>query len=421
MEASLKKNIDFWKYVFLRFTIIFALHMQYTALTFSLFQLTQDNWTIGVMSLWEVIAALSFAFVAGQFVDRRPKVSVYLWTIISFTVLSIIVWYITRDDFFLVRDVDTVKYIVYAVMFFMGMSRAFGGPASFSLLSKLVKKENYNAAITTSTGAWQAGSVLGPLIGGLLLGYTHITVVETIVVICLVLAMLVVLSMKVEELDLVRSTESYMQSLREGFRFVFRKEIIWSVLSLDLFAVLFGGAQVLLPDFADNILQVGSIGYGWLKSATGIGSIIMVLLISAFPLKNNPGRKLLWSTAGFGVCIILFGLSQVFILSFFLLLFSGMFDAVSVIIRQSILQIYTPENMKGRVSSISSMFVNSSNELGGFESGVTAKWMGTIPAVVFGGSMTVLVVLIMDRLVPRIRDIHLEGEVDPEEEVSSRS
>ncbi len=412
MKLGLRKNTNFWKYVFLRFAVIFALHMQYTALTFSLFQLTRDNWTIGVMSLWEVIAALSFAFVAGQFVDRRPKVAVFRWAITSFFILSLIVWYITRPSFFFTEDVDTIKYIVYAVMFFMGMTRAFGGPASFSLLSRLVKKENYNSAITTSTAAWQAGSVIGPLIGGLLLGYMDITVVETIVLVTLGLALIVVASMKVAELDLVRTTESYMKSLREGFRFVFRKEIIWSVLTLDLFAVLFGGAQVLLPDFADNILNVGSIGYGWLKSATGIGSIIMVALLNIFPLDKNPGRKLLWSTAGFGVCIILFGLSKIFIVSFFLLLFSGMFDAVSVIIRQSILQIYTPENMKGRVSSISSMFINSSNELGGFESGLTAKWMGTIPAVVFGGSMTVIVVLVMDRMVPRIKDIELKGEID---------
>ncbi len=381
--------------------------MQYTALTFSMFQLTQDNWTIGVMSLWEVIAALGAAFVAGQVVDRSRKKTVFAISIAAFVFLSGIVLFITRPEYFQGHNEESIKYTVYAVMFLMGIARAFGGPARFSMLSRIVSRENYNKAITSSTAAWQVGAVLGPLLGGLLLGYFGIQVVEVLVIFFLVLSLIAILTIRVQEVVVFDRTEKYITSLRKGFKFVFRTEIIWAALTLDLIAVFFGGAEVLLPDFAENILHVGSVGYGWLKSAHGIGSILMITVLNKYPLQTRPGVKLLLATAGYGFCIIVFGLSSAFALSFIALFFAGVFDAVSVIVRQSILQIHTPEDMKGRVSAISSMFVSSSNELGGFESGATARLMGTVPAVVFGGTMTILSVGIMSRVAPQIKKIKL--------------
>ncbi len=404
---SLARNPDFRRYVFIRFGVIFALHMQYTALTYSIFLLTKDNWTIGVMSLYEVIAALGTAFIAGQLVDRSRKKRVFALSISAFLLLSLIVAFITSPSFFQYARVEWIKYIVYAVMFLMGIARAFGGPASFSLLSRIVKRENYNKAITSASAAWQTGAVLGPLLGGLLLGYFGIQVVESIVILFLVLSLAAVLTIGDQEMVIFDKKEKYLTSLKKGFRFVFKTEIIWAALTLDLIAVFFGGAEVLLPDFATNILHVGSVGYGWLKSAHGIGSVTMIALLNRVPLKTRPGVKLLFATAGYGLCIVIFGLSDTFALSFMALLFAGVFDAVSVIVRQSILQIHTPEDMKGRVSSISSMFINSSNELGGFESGATSRLMGTVPAVVFGGSMTMLSVWIMSRIAPQIKKIKL--------------
>ncbi len=406
-KDSLFKNGNFRRYTFARFGIIFALHMQYTALTFSVFKLTQDNWIIGVMSLWEVIAALGAALIAGQFVDKSRKRLVLLVTVIAFLLLSVGVFFITLPSFFLETNKAMVTYLIYAVMFCMGIARAFGGPAIFSLLSRIVARENYSRAITTSSAAWQAGAVLGPLAGGLMLGYLGIQVVEMVVILFLIASCVAVYTIRDKEVVVFDATESYISSLAKGFRFVFKTEIIWAALTLDLVAVFFGGAEVLLPDFAENIIQVGSIGYGWLKSAHGIGSIIMISILNRYPLKNKPGVKLLYSTAGFGLCIIVFGLSSSFLLSFLALLMAGVFDAVSVIVRQSILQLYTPEDMKGRVSSISSMFINSSNELGGFESGATARLMGTIPAVVFGGSMTLISTYVMSKAAPQIKDIEI--------------
>jgi MFS family permease len=183
-----------------------------------------------------------------------------------------------------------------------------------------------------------------------------------------------------------------IEGLKQGFRFVFKTEVILAVLSLDLFAVLFGGAEALLPVFSSEILKVGEVGYGWLRSAHGIGSIILLFVLAYLPLKNNIGMKLLVSVFLFGLCILFFGISTNVYLSFFLLLFAGLFDGVSVVIRHSILQLNTPEELKGRVSSINMMFISSSNELGAFESGFTARLMGTVSAVVFGGVMTMLVV-----------------------------
>jgi MFS family permease len=199
-----------------------------------------------------------------------------------------------------------------------------------------------------------------------------------------------------------------LKGLAEGFRFVFGSQIILAVLSLDLFAVLFGGAEALLPVFSKEILQVGEVGYGWLRSAHGIGSLSLLFILAYLPLKTHVGYKLFASVAGFGLCILLFGLSVNFYFSFVVLFFAGLFDGVSVVIRHSILQLKTPEELKGRVSSINMMFISSSNELGAFESGLAARLLGTAPSVVFGGIMTLLVVVITFLKAPSLKKIKLD-------------
>jgi hypothetical protein len=202
------------------------------------------------------------------------------------------------------------------------------------------------------------------------------------------------------------------ENVSQGFRFIFSNKIILAVLSLDLFAVLFGGAEALLPVFSDEILKCGATGYGWLRSAHGIGSLLLLLVLAYLPLKTRVGDKLLWSIAGFGVCIILFGISTHFWFSFVCLFMAGMFDGVSVVIRHSILQLKTPEEIKGRVSSVNMMFISSSNELGAFESGLAARFLGTVPAVVFGGCMTVLIVIVTFFGVPTLRKVQLNDKND---------
>jgi MFS family permease len=209
-----------------------------------------------------------------------------------------------------------------------------------------------------------------------------------------------------------KDKEPAIRGLREGLKFVFGTQLILTALSLDMFAVLFGGATALLPYFAKEILHVGATGYGWLRAAPGIGTLIMFFVLSWMPLKKSPGMKLLAAISGFGGCMIVFGLSRIFLVSFAALLLSGMFDAVSVVIRGTILQLYTPDAMRGRVAAVNTMFISSSNEIGEIESGYTAKWMGTVPAVVFGGCMTLLVVGVTYFAAPLLRRVRLDA---PEE------
>ena len=191
--------------------------------------------------------------------------------------------------------------------------------------------------------------------------------------------------------------------MKEGLRFVFSTKEVLGALSLDLFAVLFGGAVAMIPVFAKDILKTGPVGFGWLNAAADIGSILVVIGLTMFPLKKQQGKKLLFAVGGFGICIILFGISQWYWLSFTVLLLSGLLDGISMVIRGTILQLKTPDHMRGRVMSVNSMFINSSNELGQFESGVASKLMGVVPSVVFGGSMTLLVVVITWLKAPSLR------------------
>jgi sugar phosphate permease len=207
---------------------------------------------------------------------------------------------------------------------------------------------------------------------------------------------------------LKKDKEPILKSLKQGIQFVFRSPIILSVLSLDMFAVLFGGAVALLPVYAKDILGVGKVGYGIMRAAPGLGAIVTMLILSFIPLEKKPGIKLLACIASFGVCMIVFGVSTWFPLSLAMLVLGGMFDAVSVVIRGTILQLHTPDEMRGRVAAVNTMFISSSNELGEVESGYTAAWMGTVNSVVFGGSMTLMVVIITILLVPSLRVLKLK-------------
>ena len=220
-------------------------------------------------------------------------------------------------------------------------------------------------------------------------------------------------ALSIPKQDIVKKErEPVLESLKQGMRFVFRTQIVLAALSLDMFAVLFGGAVALLPVYAQDILKVGEFGYGWLRAAPGIGSILTLAILSFVPLKNKPGIKLLLCIAGFGVTTIIFGISTSFALSFAMMLVGGMFDAVSVVIRGTILQLYTPPEMRGRVSAVNTMFISSSNELGEVESGYTAAWMGTVPAVIFGGCMTLAVVGATYFAAPGLRTLKLEAKKD---------
>jgi MFS family permease len=403
----LLKQKEFSLYISTRFIVIFSLFMQSTVLSYMMYTITKDPFSLGLIGLAEVIPAFGFAFFAGYLVDKAEKRTVYMLCILFYLLNAILTIYITSTFFQHQVGMKTVEWMIYLVMFVSGCIRAFLAPASFSLLPLLVARADISQAVTWSSTSWMLGSVLGPLAGGLLMASIGVHYTIIIAACCMGIASLSILFVKRKPVAYTKDI-GLIKGLSQGFRFVFRSEIILAVLSLDLFAVLFGGAEALLPVFSKEILEVGEVGYGWLRSAHGIGSICLLFLLAYLPLKTNIGYKLFASVAGFGLCILLFGISGNVYLSFGLLFFGGMFDGVSVVIRHSILQLKTPEELKGRVSSINMMFISSSNELGAFESGLAARMLGTVPSVVFGGIMTILVVLVTYFAAPNLKKIKLD-------------
>jgi MFS family permease len=276
----------------------------------------------------------------------------------------------------------------------IGLGRGFYAPAGQSILTQLVSKEQLVKGSTFYSTTWQIASIAGPASAGFLYNYLGITY-SFIIIICLFLIAFTFLSLiKVNKHVVQMKVQSIWLNLAEGIKYVFNNKIILSALSLDLFSVLFGGAVALLPAFAHEILNVGATGLGYLRAAPALGASITMIVFSFYGSFNKPGQTLIFVVAAFGACMIGFGLSTNFYLSIFLLFLSGAFDSISVIIRGAIMQIFVPDNMRGRVSSINTIFIGSSNEIGAFESGVAARFLGLAPSVVFGGMATLTVVLI---------------------------
>jgi MFS family permease len=281
---------------------------------------------------------------------------------------------------------------IYSTIFITGFARGFLQPANFSFMPQLIPRELFTNAITWYSTMWEIASVLGPAIGGYLIKLFGISATYAVDASLMMLGIIFYTLIRRKPLPAISAEQGMIEKIKAGLKFVFKHQIVLSAISLDLFAVLFGGAVALLPVFATDILHAGSDGFGLLRSAPSLGAVGMAIYLTYNPIKKHIGKKLLWCVAGFGLCMIGFGLSKLFWLSFALLLGSGIFDCVSVVVRGTLLHTQTPENMKGRVAAVNSMFVGSSNEIGAFESGATAKLMGVVNSVVFGGIMTLLVV-----------------------------
>lgn len=407
---SVWKNREFRALIFLRFSLIFALFMQSTSVAFEIFKVTQKEIYLGLIGLFEFAPILFTAFYAGQLVDRKDKQKMTAITIGAFMVASFVLLFI---HFPRIREnVSQTIYLAvcYAAFFILGLTRAFSSPAVFSLLARVVRRENYSKAIPINSSAFTIGAITGPLAGGMLLAAFGIEITLAIAfgVMCISMFAIFRIAPKPPEESELNSEETPVQRIKEGLKFIWATPIILAVLSLDMFAVFFGGAESMLPAVVEKVLNAGAVEFGWLRSANGMGALIMLLTLSVVPvLKSRVGFKLLGSVIGFGICIICFGLSKNFYLSFGILMLGGAFDAVSVVIRQSILQYKTPENLKGRVSSVNSIFVSSSNELGALESGIAASLLGLVPSIIFGGIMTILVVIFIAWRIKAIRHVEL--------------
>lgn len=417
--------VHFRYYLLMRLTIILALNMQATIISYYVYQLTHDKLALGMIGLWEVIPAVGCSLFSGHFVDLREKKGLLVGCISCYVLLSLFFVGLSWAGSSAVLPARGVLWLLYGGIFVGGALRAFVSPASFALMGMLVPKNLYPNATTWSSGAWQTGAVLGPLMGGFCIAFTDFQYSLAVVGAMELITLAAILKIPRQPI-LNKEKEPVMKSLGEGIRFVFRTQVILAALSLDMFAVLFGGAVALLPIYAVDILQVGELGYGWMRAAPGIGSVITLAILSYRPLKKDPGTRLMLYIAGFGLTTIVFGVSGYagtqsfgslggmplscgFLVAVTMLLLGGVFDAVSVVIRSTILQVYTPDHMRGRVAAVNTMFISSSNELGAMESGLTAKWLGTVPAVVLGGCMTVAVVVATWFTAPTLRKLDLHG------------
>ena len=406
---------EFNTFLLLRFAMVFAWSMQFIIIEWQVYSITKDPLSLGIIGLMEVIPAISLALFAGHVVDQKEKKGLLVKCILAFSVISfglfLLTWPVVIGDI----STQSILYSIYFLVFLGGLVRAFLGPTIFSLLSLIVPKKVYPNAATWSSSVWQIASVAGPALAGFSITLIGVHWSMCTVFACSLFALLALSQIKKKPILNPKIGEPVMQSLSEGIKFVFNNKTVLGAITLDMVAVLFGGAIALLPIFAQDILKVGPEGFGFLRAAPAVGAFLTMIITAYVPLSKNAGLKLLAAIFAFGICIIVFGLSTIFWVSLIALFFSGVFDGISVVIRQTILQLKTPDHMRGRVSAVNSMFVGSSNELGAFESGLTARLMGTVTAVVFGGSMTLIVVLTTGIISPTFRKLDLRKDLEEHE------
>jgi MFS family permease len=406
---------EFNNFLLLRFVLVFAWSMQFIVIEWQVYTLTKDPLSLGIIGLMEIIPALSMALFAGHIVDQSEKRALFLRCIALFSLISLGLFYISDISVMSLWDKTSIIYCIYGLVFFGGLLRAFFGPTIFSLVALIVPKKVYPNAATWNSSTWQMASILGPATAGFTINWFGVHWSLCIVFILVIFSFLLGLLISKKPVLNPNIGEPVLQSLKEGVRFVFKTKAILGALTLDMIAVLFGGAIALLPVFAQDILNVGSEGFGILRAAPAIGAFLTMLTTAYIPISRKAGMKLLVAVFGFGISIIVFGLSSIFWISVIALFFSGITDGVSMVIRQTILQLKTPDHMRGRVSSVNSMFVGSSNELGAFESGLTAKLMGTVTAVVFGGTMTIITAVSTGILSPSFRNLDLQEDLHAHE------
>jgi MFS family permease len=393
---------EYRNFITARFFYVMALRMVTTIVGWRIYEITHNPLAIGLIGLSEFLPAFCLALYAGHVIDKSDKRALLLRT--TFLYLLCVVGLLALAFGPIVRSLENhwVQWLTYTVIFCTGVIRAFAGPALNAIIAQIVPKEKLPGAVTINTSAFLFASVIGHATAGFLIAHTTYLFAFCVVASYVIIALFCIFTISPKQI-MVTGEKKTWESIKEGLRFVVHTKEVLGALALDLFAVLFGGAVALIPVYARDILRVGPIGFGWLNAAEDVGSIIMIMSLTLSPLRRRQGMTLLYAVAGFGVCIIVFGLSKLYLLSFFALLCSGMLDGISVVIRGTIVQLKTPDAMRGRVSSVNSMFINSSNELGQFESGVMAKLMGVVTSVVFGGCMTIAVVIATWLKAPSLR------------------
>ena len=382
---------DFRYFVFAQLFFTMAILIQEIVLSYYLYDLTHDPLSLGLVGLAEAVPYISLALFGGYVADRFDRRKIYLWSFFVVILVTILLIVGLSDNSILPLDRAHQPWVIYVSVFIFGVARGFYSPSWSSLKPFLVKVEHYSNSASWSAQFWQIGRIAGPVLGGFLFAFGGL--INSLWVVFALLLITMTLAFQIEKKEIVNQTKAnMMQSLKEGYTFVRTNKILWYSIVLDMFSVLFGGVIAMLPVFAKDILNVGAEGLGFLRAAPAVGAVIIMFGTAYFPPTNKAWRNMLLAVAGFGVATLVFAVSTNFYLSCFALFFTGAFDSISVVVRSTILQILPPDHMRGRISAVNGVFVSTSNELGAFESGLAAKLMGTVASVVFGGTMTLVIV-----------------------------
>lgn len=394
---------DFRLFISARFCITLAIQIQAVIVGWQVYEITKDPLSLGLIGLAEAIPSIAVSLYAGHVADIMSRKRIIIITIFTLLLCSSTLLLFTMDigASILIHGI----FPIYAVIFISGIARGFITPAIFSFMPQLVPRTLYQNAISWNSTLWEMASIGGPPIGGLIYGFFGITAAYSLDVALTGTGLFLAGLVANKPLPAITEEDGMIEKIKAGLKFVFHNKIILGAITLDLFAVLFGGAVALLPIFADEILHVGQIGLGFLRSAPAVGALLTALYLTYHPIRKSMGRILLISVAGFGLCMICFALSKDIWLSMGVLVISGACDCVSVIIRGTLLHTLTPENMKGRVSAVNNIFIGSSNEIGAFESGVAARLFHVVPSVIFGGVMTLVVVVTMAWKASSLREL----------------
>ena len=389
------RNRNVLLYLVGRFVASLGQQMLTVAVGWELYERTGSALALGLVGLNNMVPMFLFTLPAGHLADNHNRQHIILWMTSLAALASVALAVVSLTG--------APSFWIYACLFVAGTARTFLWPASSSFLPQLVPREMFPRAVAWSSGSFQLSSVTGPAAGGALIALTHHAATVYVVNAVALLICLLLLALVRYEKIWTKPEPMSLASLITGFKFVFANRVIFGTITLDLFAVLLGGATALLPVYAKDILHVGPSGLGWLQAALPAGSLLCALLVAHRPPMQHAGHALLWAVAGFGLATIGFGFSKWFWLSALMLFICGFADNISVVVRHTLVQLLTPDEKRGRVSAVNSLFIGTSNELGGFESGMVANWVGPVAAVVSGGVGTILVVAAVALIWPEIR------------------
>ncbi len=404
------KKPNFRLLVLGRFFLTLAFQLQAVVLGWQVYEIKKDALYLGFIGLAEAIPALSLALFGGHTVDRGQPLLIYRW-MVSLAAVSAVVLLGTAGGLLGVSPEQKI-FFIFGVTFVSGVIRAFAWPAIFSLTPKLVDREELPLAQTWMSATFQTAAISGPAIGGMLYAWGGPAATYSTILAMMIIGLTCACLMRIDRFERRdTSKETLADSLTTGLKFVFANQVILGALALDMFAVLFGGATALLPIFASEILMSGPQSLGILRASPAVGALLMNFVMIHRPLGRSAGKVLFFAVAGFGLCMIGFGLSRTLWISLIFLAVSGALDAISVIVRHTTLQLATPDEMRGRVSAVNMIFIGSSNEIGEFESGLAARLLGTVPSVVFGGCMTLLVVGVTAVFAPKLRKMEFETAI----------